>query len=62
MPKAGSGECLDLAVIVIEEGQVEILCISPVAVTVQRASDQGTSDVLAVQGHLYIVGVAGGRL
>ncbi|WP_203779626.1 hypothetical protein [Actinoplanes philippinensis] len=65
VPQAGSGECLDLVVIMIEQGQVEILCLSPVAVAVQRASDhgvQGTGDVLAVQGHPYLVRPCGRRV
>ncbi|MEV6306107.1 hypothetical protein AB0M02_42315 [Actinoplanes sp. NPDC051861] len=65
VPQAGSGERLDLVVFMIEQGQVEVLRLSPVAVAVQRASDhgvQGTGNVLTVQGHPYIVRPCGRRV
>ncbi|WP_159079503.1 hypothetical protein [Plantactinospora sp. BC1] len=41
MPEAGGGERLDLVIVMVEQGQVELLRLPPVAVAVQRASHHG---------------------
>ena len=63
VPEAGGGQRLRLVVIVVEQSQVEILRLLPVAVAVQGAphhGSQGAADVIALQSCPHISRVNNG--